>query len=201
MNPPTIILTPGHTGSSAFCDILKSLGVWFGQCFEDQGKRFNENEFFVSMNRDFLEDDAWTYKNAFPDTLMTPYLQDDVAKRVGQNLCEKILSEGYEYGPWAVKDPRTVLTFEIWDKAFPNAVWLILDRNYDDIRKGMEVWMSYRLGRFDTLKHILYNRSHVVQYDDLTNNFDETLYKLGEVLGLDVFPATIEHAKTLWNPK
>jgi len=47
---------------------------------------------------------------------------------------EKIISEqGYSTGAWMYKDSRMVQMWKVWDKAYPDAKWIIVRRRTGDI--------------------------------------------------------------------
>lgn len=205
MRDPVFVLTPGHTGSSAFMDILQKLGCFLGQCFESGGKSFNENRRLLLMNQMVLGADTVTY-TASGSAFLDPWLSEQASKNICYEMIDSILFDGYELGPWALKDPRLCLTFDVWDKAFPKAQWIVLDREPEAILKGMDGgWMPNRLMAFSNLIHKLRSRANgkmfYVGYEELGTQFTRTVGELSFFLGIDSSPATLKEAKKLWQPK
>lgn len=67
---------------------------------------------------------AWDVLPPFPD------LRD--------RMLNAIAGEGYDNaGPWGFKDPKLTLIWPLLDRAFPNAVWVIVNRDRDKVLSSL----------------------------------------------------------------
>jgi len=88
--------------------------------------------------------------SAIRETLSKPYMARNGADRLGQyplpeidklniplNWRNRVLdimrSQGYKKGPWFYKGAKMCLTWPLWHSAFPEARWIIVRRDAQDI--------------------------------------------------------------------
>ncbi|WLR42109.1 sulfotransferase family protein [Bacillus carboniphilus] len=103
-----------RSGSSATAGVLAQLGVHMGdnllQPSETNSKGYFENKDFVSINEVLLYENGanWAKQpNPFNLTL--------------SSKMEQVISKFIDYhqrAVWGLKDPRTLLTFELWESYF-----------------------------------------------------------------------------------
>lgn len=94
---------------------------------------------------------AGMFENArIRNTLVKPYLDRRGVDRLGQyplpdiqhlsipidlraRVIKVMLDQGYTQGPWFYKGAKMCLVWPVWHYAFPDAKWVIVRRNTDDI--------------------------------------------------------------------
>lgn len=202
LKPPVIVVTMGHTGSSALMQILAHNGLFTGNLDRSPWKDFWENVYFQGYNKAWLKGKEFDLEGHDVPPILDPgplRVEAEMVMR-GQGLTDEF---------WGWKDPRNTWTLDNWLKIFPEARCIFLDRRKEDVlhdREGYaahpglyEVWHE----QFKRKLHEMISRGIPtvdLHYDDLTNHFEGTLEPLLRFLGLPL-PKDVEESKKLWKPK
>ncbi len=157
------------------------------------------------------------------ENVVKPYLKLCGADEMGQNplpelnnlfeldgLTEKIeaifLGQGYKEGPWYYKGAKLCLIWPIWDKAFPDAKWVIVRREDDDIinscihtgfmrayntAEGWQGWIDVHLRRFSEMKSSGLNYREVWPSKFVAGDYSE-IQDVIEWLGLEFDESIVE---------
>jgi hypothetical protein len=124
---PIFITGIERSGSSIVAKIISMCGAYSGKT----------NEMQENLNIKSLLDWYYTEKLGIPESGQFPLPKTRDLPSVS-DLKVSILSlldkEGYNRSkPWLLKGFRLAQTWPIWDKAFPNAKWIIVRRRTGDI--------------------------------------------------------------------
>jgi len=170
MIDPILITGCARSGTSMTAGIMDHCGAFGGRTIP--GGHANPKGFFE--NREIREN------------LLKPYLILCGADPMGQkplpelhhllpleNLRAKVETvikyHGYKDGPWYYKGAKLCLVWPIWHKAFPDAKWVIVRRNDEDIinscmktgfmrayrdPEGWQKWIDHHKKRFEEMKEI-----------------------------------------------
>ena len=154
------VITLGHTGSSEFAVLINQLGVPIHNKIVGH-KDFYENRQLVNENKRIIPDDK------------------ELVDRKDITLEPRKDLDGL------LKDPRTVMAFPSWYRAYPQAKWIFLMRNHDDIALDPALYlkrpdilkqrMQYFYEALEQCKDPLY-----VHYDMLTYDFERTMRRVAE---------------------
>lgn len=132
---PILVLGLPRSGTSLIAGALRACGAWLG--YTVPGGRSNPKGFFENVYlrehviktvlRDLGCDPTGVVKlpalESLPDV-------DDLKEKV----CTAIANEGYAGTvPWVFKDAKLTLLWPIWQRAFPEARWIIVRRDTEDI--------------------------------------------------------------------
>jgi hypothetical protein len=212
MKDPAIIVTTGHAGSSALVKILNKLGLFIGKNLSVAHKKFFENKFFQTINRKMLGSQGYPYP-FMPAPRMTAlgkFVEDEnYIIKVREQAFNAMKKEGLgDDALWGFKDPRTCLTFPFWNRVFPNAKWVMLDRKKDDVHKGWHTkgddgYFYYYDCFVENMEMLcLEGKDYfLLHYDDVSFKWLETMRTLVDWIGLDVTDNDIEECRKLWKPK
>jgi len=213
---PTIIVTCGHEGSSAFTQILHELGVFLGKpsnLASNSRKQYFEYTPFQELNREMLGAKAYPYdhfelEDRFKQ-ILTYFLDKDFHDTARKAIIHSMLNDGLKHGmQWALKDPRTCITFPVWLKIFPDAKFIFLDRSQQDTLIGWNTKGDD--GYFPTKKHWYSNfamvkdetKKIVIHYDELSYEFEKTVKFLCSWFNVKKpIPLIMKELSKLWVPK
>lgn len=212
MKEPVIIVTTGHAGSSAFVEVLNNFGMFIGKKLSVAHKKFFENRYFQEVNRKILGGKGYPYPfmPAPRSTVLDNYMEDeDYINTVRTQVFETMCSEGLKDDMvWGFKDPRTCLTFPFWNKVFPNAKTIMLNRRVEDTHhgwhsKGDDGYFYYLKCFVDNIQILISEGKDYfkLEYDDLSFKWTETIKNLTSWVGLDINVDDIERCRDLWKPK
>ncbi len=132
---PVLVTGVPRSGTSLTMGLLQRCGLWLGKTVP--GGASNPDGFFENtairegIVKPLLKDlgcDPLGVKTL--PTLAPKYVLPDLRERV----TESIEAEGYSGArPWGYKDAKMALVWNIWAEAFPDATWVIVSRNVDDV--------------------------------------------------------------------
>lgn len=139
MEGPIFIAGCPRSGMTMTAGVVRRCGVDFGRSCGRLGDDSSGASRRLSYNHPKVS-----------DQVITPYMQllgvdprgqlsfPDVSQLLPiANLRTKVETifkfDGYKYGPWAIKDPRLLLTWPMWVEAFPDAHWIIVQREIPEI--------------------------------------------------------------------
>ncbi|MEM6306900.1 MAG: sulfotransferase, partial [Pseudomonadota bacterium] len=134
VDEPLFIASLPRSRSSMTMSLFAHHGVWAGKTLDatiNNPKGFYENvelkeKYLKAVLKDMNADPVGVHK--FPPMLPIP-----AYPKLRYNILTALQHQGYKNGPWGFKDPKITLLWPMWAKAFPNAHWLILDRDKDDM--------------------------------------------------------------------
>lgn len=204
-----LVLGMHRSGTSALTGTLELMDVYLGSELMGTGvqnaKGFFENRKFLAINKALLSEIGSNWDDVFyhPDILSTdtPLYQE----------LKTLLSEEFEYSDlFAIKDPRLVYLFPIYEKALQDldieikiiipyrspveVAQSLLKRNKMSMEKGMLLW-TY---------HILlaekFSRSYprvFTAFDQLLHQREEVIQELSDILSIDFAARYHEHKKEI----
>ena len=131
---PILITGCARSGTSMVAGIINLCGAFGG----DMRKPNKNNEKGMFENTQIVQQIVKPY---FRDMGVDPLGQYPLPKIGGlpiprdwRGKVEQIMiSEGYKSGPWMYKGAKMCLHWPVWDYAFPDAKWIIVRRNAEDI--------------------------------------------------------------------
>jgi len=164
---PILITGCARSGTSIIAGITKFCGAWGGQM--TGATRFNKKGQFENTEiRNGIVKVA--LRSAGLDPLGQDPLPDpqtwviDPAWR--NRVVQVIRTQGYPGGPWFYKGAKMCLFWSQWSDAFPNARWILVRRDPEDIvssclktgfmraynsREGWMKWVNVHLKRFEEM--------------------------------------------------
>lgn len=154
-NPPVVILGMHRTGTSLVARLMSSLGVFMGHQLNDH----HEATWFFEMNETLLRiaHAAWDYPQSFTTLLdhsatrkhAEAYLRHSAKeysfKRTFLGLkhllymYSHVFISSKESFVWGWKDPRTTVTFPLWNNVFPGSRYIFVQRNGVDVANSLYV--------------------------------------------------------------
>lgn len=210
MKQPVIIVTVGHSGSSGLMAVLSARGLAMGTSIKKTPqKNYQEHTFFQGINRKILGAQGYPYPWNPSQRMEVVGRYADSEKKVMEiraRAFTRMAEEGVSpLDQWGFKDPRTCLSFPFWIRVFPEAKLLFLNRKESDTAKG---WHGLGDdGYYDFKKAFEENLAMAkelgmdvfgLSYDDLSDNWEETVKRLDEWLGFD---APKDAGLEKWKPK
>jgi hypothetical protein len=133
---PVFVAGCPRSGTSLTMGLLQRCGLWVGRTVP--GGPSNPDGFFenIAIREKIVKPllkDALGCDPLGVTRLPAPapkYVLPDFHERV----LESIKSEGYSgNGPWGYKDAKMTLVWNLWADAFPDATWVIVSRNRQDV--------------------------------------------------------------------
>jgi len=168
MDRPILITGCARSGTSLVAGVVHLCGAFGGDM--SGPTRYNPKGMF---------------ENSFiRDRIMKPYLKGISADPMGQKplpefknivpftvlgdvVTSTMQRQGYKRGPWFYKGAKICLVWTEWDRAFPDALWVIVRRDTEEIvsscmrtpfmraygdREGWESWVTHHLERFHEIR-------------------------------------------------
>lgn len=164
---PILISGAARSGTSLIAGIIIKCGAWGGNMrghsrwnpkgqFENEKIRHNVVKPYIkSMGYDPM------CQKPLPDiNNLQPF---DMRSRV----LDVMVSQGYTNGHWMYKGPKMCLIWPVWKEAFPDAKWIIVRRETEDIVNscmrtsfmhaykhpdGWRMWVAEHEKRFEEMK-------------------------------------------------
>lgn len=167
MRDPIIVTGVPRSRTSMTCGILNTLGAFGGVMRgpnSNNPKGMFENRAIVEMVKGylkFLECDPMAQK---------PLPRKDQIVRwpsLRNSIEDVMFSEGYREGPWFFKTVKGCHIWEVFHRAFPEALWVIVRRNEDGLvnslqrtsfmkayktDEGWREYIGYHYDRFSEIK-------------------------------------------------
>lgn len=172
MYEPIFITGAARSGTSLVAGVVNICGAW-GGVMRGPNKN-NQKGMFENINiiqqliKPLLKRvhaDPMCQK-PLPVTSQFTSLPDKFFKVWKKNVIEIIKRQGYEDGPWFIKEPKMTVTWYVWAEAFPEATWVLVRRNPEDIvtsciktsfmrayrtRPGWLSWVAIHEKRFEEM--------------------------------------------------
>ncbi len=217
MNPnnqyadPVLIVSPARSGSSLTAHMLVSNGLFAGDT--KPADRYNqkgywENIAVTNLLVDYLRRND---KHQQGKRFHPPYLNADYPD-FRNKVLTAMSTEGLEPGQqWMFKNPKTAICWRLWARHFPEAKWVLLDRDRNELLQSLdrtpfmdaydnfEGWNYY----VDRYQHYMseiatYCNSYRLDMRIIVNQDDYALRGLWKFLGIkNGQPADFNHL--LWN--
>ena len=140
---PVIVLGMHHSGTSILAEILHRFGV-----FMQANMHHHESKFFVDLNdRVIMGGGANWARNPIMPVDEVLARRELVAKRLAKQGLIKYLDAGYDgTSRWGFKDPRTCVTLPLFVELYPNARYLHIIRNEEDVATSLAASDKRALG-------------------------------------------------------
>lgn len=194
---PIIITGTPKSGTSLTAGIIHACGAWGGNMLK--GSEYNPKGFFENaelinklnqMGAGFVNEQKRAETN-----YEKKMLELDMQER--RQVSHKILSDqGYSDGPWFFKAPDALRSPEFYHNLFPQASWIITNRNPNDVLESYKrfdndkggMLSEYTLSRFydgiESLKKIIPEYHEVWPMRELNNDL-EAYEEIVSALGLE----------------
>lgn len=145
---PIVLLGMHRSGTTLLARMLEQLGVFHG---DKQLEQHVESRFFVSVNDWLLSlvHGSWDNPNHMRLLLDQPVIrtaaEKEMRRRVyGPNFYRTYIGlsrvKAFFNNPclvWGWKDPRTTVTWPLWDSIFPKAKYIFIYRNGIDVAQSL----------------------------------------------------------------
>lgn len=203
---PILITGCARSGTSMVAGIINTCGAWGGKLISPSN--YNQKGFFENVVirnkicKPFLESIGVDTKgqDPLPDMERIKSISNIphfiTTWRI--KVLDEIKKQSYSEGSWYYKGAKMCLMWPIWNLAFPDAKWIIVRRDKDDIisscmktgfmsafhtREGWAKWVDFHLARFDEMKE---NCSYVYEIypQQIINGNFESIKTLINILGL-----------------
>jgi len=201
MKSPVILVTVGHSGSSAVMQILSQLGMFIGKVYKLSHKNYYENVFFLEKNLNWIG--RREFRLSDHDHLLSRMREVDVDV-LREEARREMERQGLGEQVWGWKDPRTILTFPVWHRVFPDSLFVFLSRRNEDLLLdkvlGKPGRLSFALSQFEIARSIP-EHTFDLHYDEMSDDFNGTVGSLCEAAGLSVTQDDLRRASALWRPK
>lgn len=135
---PIFIASPPRSGTSMISGLLEEHGVWTGRHEISYDKIKDTNPKGVFENLDLKELTKKQMKQAGINQMPFPPIFNGDKLKFDKKLREKVYRIVGDQQYWLFKEPRLVKVNEIWQKSFPEAIWILPDRKDEDILKSMK---------------------------------------------------------------
>lgn len=196
-----IVLGMHRSGISVTASVLDALGVNMGDSIDNPSitnvTGHFEDKDFVSVNKQILKrnDGSW---NRPPDNLDNNTLRKEI---------QALLSEKHSSPIWGWKDPRTVLTYELFRPHVKKPHLVFVYRNPLAVakslqkREGTSIATNLRLineynRTIDAIIEAESSTPHVfINYEQLLSDTSQEIKKLADFLHIDNKSKRIERAK------
>lgn len=142
MPSPVLITGTARSGTSMIAGIVSLCGAFGGKL--SGPSRFNQKGMFENIEiRNYLVKKWLRGENydamgqyPLPDTEHCKEVAPKMAESWRANVKNIMHKQGYVRGPWFYKGAKSCLMWPIWALAFPEARWLIVRRNDEDIARS-----------------------------------------------------------------
>ena len=133
---PIFVLGLARSGTSLIAGALERCGAWLGRTVPGTGSENPKGFFEHIMLREYINKKILL--NLRCDELGVQTMPDlgnlPDMPNISKLIKQIIRAEGYkENRRWLFKDAKLILLWPIYKKAFPNAQWIIVRRNEEDI--------------------------------------------------------------------
>lgn len=203
---PVIVTGPARSGTSLVTGCLAACGLQLGEtCGPTSANPRGQFE-----NRAVIEGVEKPYLRSIgADPAGQAPLPDPSKLVPDPDRRERVLAivrrQGVELDrPWGLKDAKSVLDWEVWDAAFPNALWVVTRRALDGVARSCERtrFMKKRSGYEDW---VAWAEFHEYRADDLANRVGDRLFRVDtdELAGGNVDALgreTVEALGLEWQP-
>lgn len=171
-NQPILITGAARSGTSLTAGIISYCGAWGGKLsgptqFNKRGM-FENAEIRNQIIKPFLRELGYDPlgQNPLPNIHKIKMLPDEVVMNFRQHILKILKSQGYNGSKWFYKGAKMCLLWPIWNRAFPEAKWLIVRREAEDIvnsclrtsfmraykkRSGWLKWVAMHEKRFEEM--------------------------------------------------
>ncbi len=146
MKQPILITGPPRSGTSATAGIIHASGAFGGDmrgANRNNPKGQFENRALVNINK------GWLVRNGYDMMGQAPVPGPVVSEHDWPSVHESnllytevwnsLVSQGWDgESPWFFKDPKITWNWPLWLSAFPDAYWIIVERNVEDTARSCQ---------------------------------------------------------------
>lgn len=212
MDNPILITGCARSGTSMVAGSINKCGAFGGDMYGPQ--RANRKGMFEnavmrnSIMKPYLRSIKCDPKAQYPLPNINKLRSECMWKEKVETVFK---AQGYGEGAWMYKSPKTCLFWPIWNKAFPDAKWIIVRRKKKDIvnsclktsfmnafakpdikkaikiktqKEGWEWWVDQHLKRFEEMKNAGLNIFEIWPEKMVEGDYTE-LYEAIKWLGLE----------------
>lgn len=196
INSPILITGCARSGTSFTAGIFHICGAWGGKFvsagFNNQKGFFENAAIRNKICKPFLESIGADPKGQYPlpeINIIKDYVVNSQFADIWRYKILGVLNEqkyNPNNSPWFYKGAKMCLMWPIWNAAFPDAKWIIVRRDKEDIissclktgfmsaykdKQGWEGWVDYHLTRFEEIKKSCKNVYEVYPQEMIEGNF------------------------------
>jgi hypothetical protein len=139
MIDPILVVGCARSGTSMTAGMINICGAFGGEMYGpsiDAGKGMFENiQIRLEVVKPYLKKigaDPMGQK-PLPNNRQVFEVSQPEVDRWKETIQQLMVNQGYNDGPWFIKCTKSAMIWYIWHRAFPNAKWVIIHRNHDDI--------------------------------------------------------------------
>jgi len=169
---PILITGCARSGTSMTAGAIYNCGAWGGDM--SGPNRFNKKGMYENQEirnevvKPFLREYKWDPLGQFPlpNIRHVKELSNGMAEKLKTNVLSIMHKQGLQDQPWFYKGAKLCLLWPLWHKAFPEAKWIIVRRETEDIvssclrtsfmraykkRSGWLRWIATHESRFEEM--------------------------------------------------
>jgi len=211
---PIIIASAPRSGSSLISYMLNELGVFVGNCKKPD--KWNVNGYFENIPitdivvKYLKENDIHNLGKKYQ-----PINLDKKFEHFGHKINNTILKQGLQKGEnWLYKNPKTPICWRLFNEHFPNAKWIILERNtkehlnsllrtkfmdaYDTEKEWLDFINIYKNYHNDIRKNC---NTITINMSDMFNDNKNLINNICEFLDIEKKDVSYCLNKKVWNEK
>ncbi|MCK5061125.1 sulfotransferase [Candidatus Parcubacteria bacterium] len=195
-NKTVIVLGMHRSGTSAVAGVINSLGVSMGE--KHFIKKDYKNPFGYYEDLRFIELNKKILNEQNNDITRVPSAERIMAqKEKYRDQIKKLLAENSKIASWGWKDPRTVLTIDLFYPYIKNPYFIICERASEEIAKslkrrdGLELQIGIELADEykNCIKNFLNNNEIDkllwIKFEDLINDSERIVQEISEFIQAD----------------
>lgn len=132
---PILITGCPRSGASLVAGLVSITGIWRGNCLDKSPLTglYENNILKNRINKNLLTMMGADSRGQFPLLNTDGIHVEEWVKYVKRGIEVGLDAEEYNGGPWFFKDSKLILLWPIWHDIFPQAKWIIINRNKEDI--------------------------------------------------------------------
>lgn len=140
--PPILITGAARSGTSLTAGLINICGAFGGDMagpnVHNQKGMFENNVIRQTMVKPYLKsiDCDPLGQKPLPNVRQIFDVTEEQANSWRSRVIKIMKSQGYKEGPWFYKGAKSCLYWYLWHRAFPEAKWIIVRRDADDISRS-----------------------------------------------------------------
>ena len=173
MRPPILITGCARSGTSLTAGIIHLCGAFGGETcgptIANRKGQFENNEIRAKVTKPYLKSIGCDEmgQRPLPSTRQIFDVSPEQVKERETMVLEIMASQGLQQDvPWFVKEAKACLTWRLWQLAFPDAKWVIVRRDKNDIARSCLQTHFMRAYR-DVLGWIQWAETHEKRFEQM----------------------------------
>lgn len=205
-NSPILVTGCARSGTSLVAGILYHCGIWGGKLVGPKPRNKKgqfENAEITKLIKENLRKDNFDPmgQQNLPSTSNDISIDKDLRNKVYDVISKQEFTWIDESIPIFFKDAKLTWVWPSWNYAFPNATWIIVRRNEEDIvsscmntefmrayetAQSWKDWVEHHKLMFEEIKKSLYPNVYEIWSEELLQGNYEGLYEILSKYNLDL---------------